>query len=139
MSVLFTVWGYDVTIIEFASVYNVRKILADKWNATQLSNQLDGAGIPIEFWQQSFSGMNAPSRQLETMVSQGKLRHQSDILTWMASNVSVRTNPDGYIRPVKPKVGSPERVDGIISLVMALGGWAAENEKPKAKPGIFLI
>jgi phage terminase large subunit-like protein len=137
------VTDYDVIrrdIVEFAKHHNVRKLVADKWMAIQLSNQLDGDGINVEFWPQSFAGMNAPTRQLETMLAAGKVRHNSELLTIHAGNCSVKTNPEGYIRPVKAKPGSPERVDGIVSLIMAIGAWSGEvPQAPAPKPSIIML
>jgi len=138
------VTDYDVIrrdIVEFASTHNVRKLAIDRWNATQLANQLQGDGINVVQWQQGFAGMSAPSKLLETLLSAGKIRHGGNpVLQWMAGNVAIRQNADGHIRPVKPKENSHERVDGIISLVMALGAWSAEAKEPPAPaPEIILL
>jgi phage terminase large subunit-like protein len=138
------VTDYDVIrkdIAAFASVHNVRKLAVDRWNATQLSNQLQGDGVNMVQWPQGFAGMNAPSKLLESLLAGGKLRHGGNpTLQWQAGNVAVRQNADGHIRPVKPKESSTERVDGIIALVMALGAWSSESkEPPPAEPEIILL
>jgi hypothetical protein len=52
----------------------------------------------------------------------------------------VRQNAEGLIRPLKPKQNSGERVDGIIALVMAIGAWIGEEQKPPApEPQIILL
>lgn len=125
---------------EFCQKYQVRLVAVDPYNATHLSNQLDGLGIPVKRYPQGFAGMNAPSRQLETMLANGKLRHQSPVLDWQSNNVAVRQNAEGLIRPLKPKQNSGERVDGIIALVMAIGAWIGEEQKPPApEPQIILL
>jgi len=125
----------------FSSVYNIRRIALDRWNATQLSNQLQGLGLDVVGWPQSFAGMNAPSRQLENLLESAKLRHCGNpVLSWQANNASVRTNADGMIRPLKPKPNGTERVDGIISLVMALGAWHAEEHTPPSpEPQVIVL
>ena len=40
-------------------------------------------------------------------------------MRWMASNVSVRMDPAGNMKPDKKK--STERIDGIVAAIMALG------------------
>ena len=125
---------------EFCQKYQVRLVAVDPYNATHLSNQLDGLGIPVKRYPQGFAGMNSPSRQLETMLANGKIRHQSPVLDWQSNNVAVRQNAEGLIRPLKPKQNSGERVDGIIALVMAIGAWIGEEQKPPApEPQIILL
>ena len=124
---------------EFAQRYAVRLVAVDPYNATHLSNQLDGLGIPVRRYPQGFAGMNAPSRLLENLLAQGKIRHTSPVLDWQANNVAIRQNAEGLIRPLKPKPNSSERVDGIIALVMAIGAWSGEEQKPQAEPQIILI
>lgn len=138
------VTDYDVIrrdVAAFASTHNVRRMAMDRWNATQLSNQLQGDGLNMVLWPQGFAGMNAPSKLLESLLASGKLRHGGNpTLQWQAGNVAIRQNADGHIRPVKPKESSTERVDGILALVMALGAWSAEShEPPKAEPEIILL
>lgn len=125
---------------EFCQKYQVRMVAVDPYNATHLSNQLDGLGIPVKRYPQGFAGMNAPGRQLESMLANGKIRHQSPVLDWQSNNVAVRQNAEGLIRPLKPKQNSGERVDGIIALVMAIGAWIGEEQKPPApEPQIILL
>lgn len=125
---------------EFAQRYQVRMVAVDPYNATHLSTQLDGLGIPVRRYPQGFAGMNAPSRLLENLLAAGKIRHSSPVLDWQSNNVAVRQNAEGLIRPLKPKQNSGERVDGIIALVMAIGAWSTEEQKPPdPEPQIILI
>ena len=126
-------------IEEFGKTHQVRMVAVDPYNATHLSNQLDGLGIPVTRYPQGFAGMNAPSRLLENLLAQGKLRHNSPVLDWQAGNVAVRQNAEGLIRPLKPKPNSSERVDGIIALVMAIGVWSGQEQKPANEPQILII
>lgn len=126
---------------EFCQKYAVRLVAVDPYNATHLSTQLDGLGIPVKRYPQGFAGMNAPSRLLENLLGSGKLRHAGNpVLSWQANNVAIRQNAEGLIRPLKPKQNSSERVDGIIALVMALGAWSGESQQPPPpEPQIILI
>ena len=64
--------------------------------------------------------MNEPTKRLERLVLEGALRHGGNkVLRWMASNVSVRTDPAGNIKIDKQR--STEKVDGMVALVMAMG------------------
>jgi phage terminase large subunit-like protein len=142
------VTDYDVVrkdIEEFSKIYNIRQIAIDRWNATQLSIQLQADGHDVVGFSQGISAMSPPSKMLEHLVATSGIRTGGDggnkVLNWMAENVSVKPDSNGNYKPVKPKMGSSKRVDGIISLIMALGSYLT-NQKPQevpAEPGMFLL
>jgi phage terminase large subunit-like protein len=116
------VTDYDVVradINELAKKYNIRQIAIDRWNATQLSTQLQGDGINVLGFGQGYGSMSAPAKRLEGLVVGGKVLHHSPVLDWQASNVAIQSDYAGNIKPSKAK--STERIDGIVSLTMALG------------------
>jgi len=53
--------------------------------------------------------------------------------------VTVETNSFEDVRPVKKK--STGRIDGIVALIFALGGWESSQitNKPATEPSILLI
>jgi phage terminase large subunit-like protein len=103
--------------------YRVRGIGLDPWNAAQLGQQLQGDGLPMQHFRQGYASMSAPSKQLENWVVSGKLLHGGHpVLGWQAANVAIQSDSAaGNIKPSKAK--STERIDGIVSLVMAIGLW----------------
>jgi phage terminase large subunit-like protein len=112
----------------------------DDSGAVQLSVELQGAGLDVQGWNQGFRGMSSPTRRLESLVLQQRLRHGGNpVLSWMAANVTVETNAYEDVRPVKKK--STGRNDGIVALIFALGGWelAQFKNKPGAEPSILFI
>jgi phage terminase large subunit-like protein len=122
-------------IEEFSKRYRIRRVAIDPWQAIQLGNQLQGLGLDVVKYKQGFGGFNAPCRQLENLLSKGKLRHAGNhVLAWQAQNVTLRTNAEGMVRPLKPKDSGGARVDGMIALLMALGAWSAEESKPARRP-----
>ena len=138
------VTDYDVIrrdINEFGKKYNIRQIAIDRWNATQLSLQLQGDGHEVVGFGQGTASMSAPSKLLENLVASGKLRHGGNlVLSWMASNVGVKVDAGGNIKPVKPKRGAPERIDGIVSLVMALGIHSAQSPADAGpEPSVIIL
>jgi phage terminase large subunit-like protein len=125
------VTNYDVIrrdINDFAQKYNVRQLAIDRWNATQLAIQLSEDNLDVVGFSQGIGSMSAPSKLLENLVVSGKIRHGGNkVLTWMAGNASVKVDANGNFRPIKPKSGSAERIDGIVSLIMALGIYSAKK------------
>lgn len=138
------VTDYDVIrrdINEFGKTYNIRQLAVDRWNATQLSIQLQGDGIDVVGYSQGVGAMSAPSKLLENLIVSGKLRHGGNlVLSWMAGNVTIKVDAAGNIRPVKPKQGSGERIDGIVALIMAIGIQSSQKpEEPKPDPSIMIL
>jgi phage terminase large subunit-like protein len=128
-------------ILAFAKKHQVSKIATDPYNAHHLQQQLQAEGLNVLGFSQTFRAMNAPTRLLETLISQGRLRTSDNpVLNWMAGNCTVRTNSDGYIKISKPGVTSPHRVDGMVALVMALAlANEAESGVKTPEPEIIVL
>lgn len=114
---------YDVirpTIRALKEIYNIREIAYDRWNATQLTTQLEGDGFVMVPFGQGFSSMAAPTKELLSLLTGDRIAHgENPVAKWMASNVTVRTDPAGNQKPDKGK--STERIDGIVAEIMGLG------------------
>jgi len=107
-------------IEELARVYNIREIAFDRWNATSLINRLAERHVTklIEFGQ-GYAGMSPAAKLFESKYVSHQLNHLGNpVLSWMAGNVVVTSDPAGNIKPDKDK--SIERIDGITALLMAL-------------------
>ena len=118
-------------ILEIAAQYAVRDIGYDPYNANQIVLELsDEDGLPMCEFRQGFLSMNAPSKELERMVVTHQLTHFGNpVLRWMASNVAIKEDPAGNIKPVKPARNSPLKIDGIVGLVMGIGRSMAPDDE----------
>ena len=114
---------YDVIrqdINDLGESFNIVEIAADRWNATQIITQLEGDGFVMVPFGQGFASMGAPTKEFEVLVNKGIVRHGGNpIYRWMASNVAVKMDPAGFLKPDKSK--SSEKIDGIVAAIMALG------------------
>ena len=118
---------------ELGERYAIREIAIDRWNATQLATQLEGDGFEVVAFGQGYASMNWPTKKLEELVLGGRLAHGSNpVLRWMASNVSIEADAADNWKPSKKR--SIERIDGIVALVMALGG---ATTGPDAGPSVY--
>ncbi len=117
------VTDYDVVrrdINELGKQFQIKTIARDRWNASQITNQLMGDGFDVVDFGQGFSSMSAPSKEFETLLIGDRLEHGGNpVLRWMASNAAAETDAAGNIKPSKKK--STERIDGIVAAIMALG------------------
>ncbi|HUW31544.1 MAG TPA: terminase TerL endonuclease subunit [Planctomycetota bacterium] len=102
-------------------VFSIQEMAFDPYNATQLSLQLAGDGIPMVEFRQGFISMNEPSKEFERCHLAGLLWHDHPVLTWCAENVSIQVDPAGNIKPTKPDPQSADKVDGVTTSVMAIG------------------
>lgn len=87
----------------------------DRWNATQMIQNLEGEGFTIVPFGQGFSSMSAPTKEFYRLLMEGRVAHGGNpVLRWMAGNVVIDTDPAGNIKVTKAK--SKEKIDGIIVL-----------------------
>ena len=99
--------------------FNIREIAYDRWNATQMTQNLEGAGFTMVPFGQGFASMSSPTKELMKLTLEQKIAHAGNpVLSWMMDNVTVRTDPAGNIKMDKQK--STEKIDGAVALVMAL-------------------
>ena len=107
------------TINELHTMYNIKEIAADRWNATQLITDLEGDGFTVVPIGMGFKDMSPPMKELYKLLLEGKFIHGGNpILRWMAGNVVAEIDAAENIKPSKKK--STEKIDGIVAWIMAL-------------------
>lgn len=93
----------------------IDSVAYDPRSARETSQLLTAAGIVMVSTSQGYALHEAIKRFLETVID-GTLCHGNDpILTWMASNLVLRTGEKKEKRLDKDR--SPEKIDGIAALV----------------------
>lgn len=115
-------------VLSFCERNAVRSIAIDRWNAVHLTTQLVAESVNVMPFGQGYASMSAPSKLLETLVLSGKVRHGGNpVLAWQASNVQIKTDDAGNIKPTKANSHAIGRIDGIVALIMALGISSGET------------
>lgn len=113
--------------------YDVHELAFDRWGATKIQTELmelGGDDWVVQFGQ-GYVSMNPPMRELERLILEHKLAHGGNqVLTWMANNLVVRTDPAGNIKPDKDK--SIEKIDGIVAMVMGLDRALRHQERRRS-------
>ncbi|ORW54978.1 terminase [Mycolicibacterium peregrinum] len=110
----------------------VSEIAYDRWNATQLVNDLTSEGAPMISMGQGFVGMSAPTKDLQRLVLLGTeekpvIRHGGNpLMRWMVDNFAVAMDPAGNVKPDKANAG--DKIDGVVALIMALSRALAAKE-----------
>lgn len=100
--------------------YEVVEVPTDPANATMLILDLEALGFRAFQMRQGWVTMNDPIKQTERWLRQGLLRHGGNpVLRWMAGNVAIQPHSKDNISLDKTRSG--DRIDGIVSLCMAVG------------------
>lgn len=106
-------------IEELGEKYHIKEIAFDRWNATQMVQNLEGMGFTVVPFGQGYKDMSPPSKELYKLLMEGKINHGGHpVLKWMAQNVVMHQDPAGNIKPDKEK--SVEKIDGIVATIMAI-------------------
>lgn len=111
--------------------FNVQGIAFDRWNSNQLVNDMLGEGVPMIEFGQGFGSMSAPMKEMMVRVLNQTVEYSNSLLYWAMSNLVAEINPAGDVKPDKSKV--KEKIDPIVSLIMALGIMILMPPKKKAK------
>jgi phage terminase large subunit-like protein len=127
-------------LAELCSTFDIRGIAYDRWRLEDLKKLLsdEGINIPITAWGQGYQDMGPAVDALETAILNRTIKHpRHPILTWNVSNAVVEIDPAGSRKITKEK--SIERVDGLVSLVMAVGLHAKAPKPVQYDPTLPLV
>ena len=101
---------------------NICNVAFDRWGSNFIYEILYNYGIQAQGYPQTYAGMNEPCRKLETMIVNKEVFHGSNpVLDWMNNNTMAVTNNNNQMRVDKNK--STDKVDGMVALLMAIGGY----------------
>jgi phage terminase large subunit-like protein len=122
-------------ILALRDEFDISEIAFDRWNSTEIVSNLMDDGLTMVPTGQGFADMCAPTKRLLELVLTEELAHgDNPVLRWMASNVIVKIDPAGNIKPDKGK--SREKIDGIVALIMALSS-AMTPSNAATSVGVF--
>ncbi|WP_198014883.1 terminase large subunit [Oribacterium sp. NK2B42] len=117
-------------INDLAKKYHIVEIAVDRWNATQMIQNLEGDGFTMVPFGQGFASMSGPTKDFYRLLMEGQIIHGGHpVLRWMAGNVVVDTDPAGNIKVTKAK--SKEKIDGIVAAIMALDRCIRNQMEPQ--------
>ena len=109
----------ELFIEQLSKRFNIREIAFDRWNATQMSQDLDYMGLEVVDFGQGYKSMSPPTKELMKLVLEKRIAHGGHpVLRWMMDNIFIRTDPAGNIKADKEK--STEKIDGAVATIMAL-------------------
>ena len=109
-------------INELGDVYAIKEIGHDPWNATEITQRLTDDGFLMVPIRQGFASLSAPSKELERRIMARTIAHDGHpVLRWSVSCCSIKSDPAGNIKPVKPdRLKTGKRIDPVIAMVNGL-------------------
>ena len=98
----------------------------DKWNATQWAINATQEGLPLEPYSQALGNFNQPTKYMEMLIRSGKcvIDYNTAVL-WCFNNVRLKVDYNDNVKPDKNT--KEQKIDPVISMCMALGGYLSEN------------
>jgi len=108
-------------IINQAGKYNVKEIGYDAYNAASLVARLNEEGLPVKKVGQGMAVLNNPSKYVEKLILQKAIKHNGNaFLGWQLGNCECYEDVNGNIKIRKNEADKSAKVDGIISLIIAM-------------------
>lgn len=107
-------------VLELCERFHPLQVAYDKWNATDITNRLVAADVPMIEFRQGPQSYHPAMQELERAYIAGNLRHGGDgVLTWCASNLVPRRDANLNMAPDKKR--SADKIDDMSALLMAIG------------------
>ena len=108
-------------IIQQASKYDVKEIGFDAYNAASLVARLHEAGLPVKKVGQGMAVLSNPSKHVEKLIMNYGIKHDGNpFVGWQLGNCEVYVDVNGNVKVRKNENDKSAKVDGIISLIIAM-------------------
>ncbi len=124
-------------IYEIVKRYNCRNIAFDPakaYHGTVQGLQKKGLNQVLDEFDQGIRSMSEPTRELERMVTGGEIDLMGDpVLRWMFRNAVAVKDANDNIKLHKAK--SQNKIDGLIAIVNAIGGYMSGKKPEPYKDG----
>lgn len=114
----------------------IKRLAYDRWNASQVIIHIQDMGVEVSPYGQGFASMSTPTKEIERLVSMGKLNHGGNpVLRWMCSNVAIEQDAAGNKKMHKGK--STGKIDGMVTLAMCIGEYLTDKAKGVSEKSIY--
>jgi phage terminase large subunit-like protein len=108
-------------ILQQAAIYDIKEIGYDAYNASSLVARLNDSGMPVKRVGQGMSVLSNPSKHVEKLIMQHQIKHDGNpFLGWQLGNCELYEDVNGNIKIRKNEADKSAKVDGIISLIIAM-------------------
>lgn len=117
-------------ILEIWNAFGIRRMAIDRlFQGEETAQFLMASGLDVKAFGQGFFSMAAPCKRFEELFYAGKfLIEPNPVLRWNVGNVVTETDAAGNRKPSKEK--SSEKIDGVVSWIMAVAMGMLRDETP---------
>jgi phage terminase large subunit-like protein len=120
--------------------FDIAEIVIERYGALNLASNLLASGLPARIESKNAKVFTAPAKELEARIKAGKIRHPgSSFLTWQISNVCVERRRDGSLLPTKESAESPNKIDAVDAILLALSALLQASTTPVQEPRILFL
>ena len=117
---------YIATLFDQLRRYDVRCIAYDPWGMWDLKHQFSRYEDELMEYAQDIRHMSVPTKRLESEVLKHRMNFGGNpVIRWMMRNVVVYIDPNANVKLDKAK--SRNKIDGVVALVDAIGGWLTKT------------
>lgn len=116
-------------VLDVAAWLSVQRLHFDRWGSKQLVGRLRKRGLNVVEMGQGFASMSSPTKSLERIVLERRLRHRRNpVLRYAIGNLIVRQDPAGNLKPDRGASAKRGRIDPGVSTIMAIDAYERETE-----------
>lgn len=102
------------------TLYDVKEVGYDAYNAASLVARLHDDGIPVKKVGQGMATLSNPSKYVEKLILNQQIKHDGNpFVGWQLGNCEVYEDVNGNIKVRKNEADKSAKVDGIIALIIA--------------------
>lgn len=113
---------YLTHLFKTLAPYSVKCVAYDPWGAWDIKTRFGKYENVLMEYRQDIRYMSVPTKRLEGMVLRGELNFlDNPIIRWMFRNVVIYRDPNANIKLDKNR--SRNKIDGVVALVDAIGGY----------------
>ena len=99
----------------------IKEVGYDAYNAASLVARLHDNSIPVKKVGQGMAVLNNPSKHTEKLIMQNAIKHDGNpFVGWQLGNCEVYEDVNGNIKVRKNESDPSAKVDGIISMIIAM-------------------
>ena len=113
-------------VIQELDRYDVKAISYDPWGMWNVLGKFGRYQEKLLEYQQNIRYMSVPTKWVESAVLKHELNFlDNPVIRWMFKNVVIYTDPNANIKLDKAR--SRNKIDGVVALVDAVGGWLTKT------------
>ena len=103
----------------------------DEWNAWEIATNFDERGLNPVIVKPYYSYLSPPAKWLEAAIAAGQVEiDENPVTAWMFRNVVNDRDSQDNIKPNKKR--SNEKIDGVVSIILATYGFIVDYGEPEA-------